>query len=283
MNGRCFYTAFFFSHHTRQTNTSAFPWHIIRVFHRMTTPIQWHIGCSGFHYKEWKETFYPKGLPQRRWFEYYSTHFNTLELNVTFYRFPQISFLANWYQKSPSHFTFSVKAPRLITHYKKFNDTLQLLSDFYGTVREGLKEKLGPVLFQFPPQVKYEEAMLQRIIEQLDTTLTNVLEFRDASWWRQDIYNLLAKHKIIFCGQSYPHLPDEAIVNIATAYYRFHGVPKLYYSEYPNTFLNRISREIQTHPSTKTAWLYFNNTASLAAIHNASYLINQLNVPAITP
>lgn len=242
----------------------------------MSTPITWHIGCSGFHYKEWKEEFYPKGVPQRKWFEYYCTHFNTLELNVTFYRFPQVAFLENWYGKSPGHFTFSIKAPRLLTHYKKFNDTRQLLDDFYNTAREGLKDKLGPVLFQFPAQVTYDEALLQRIIEQLDSSFINVLEFRDAGWWRQDVYQLLAKHKIIFCGMSHPTLPDEAIINTTTAYYRFHGVPKLYYSEYATSFLDRISREIASHPFIKTAYLYFNNTAALAAIHNAHYLIHKL-------
>ena len=72
--------------------------------------IQWHIGCSGFHYKEWKEVFYPKGLPQRKWFDYYCEHFDTLELNVTFYRFPEMASLQNWYNKSPARFLFSVKA-----------------------------------------------------------------------------------------------------------------------------------------------------------------------------
>lgn len=243
----------------------------------MSTSITWHIGCSGFHYKEWKEEFYPRNIPQRKWFEYYCTYFNTLELNVTFYRFPQVAFLENWYQKSPEHFTFSIKAPRLITHYKKFNDTQQLLDDFYNTAREGLKDKLGPVLFQFPAQVKYEEALLQQIIEQLDSSFINVLEFRDAGWWRQNVYDHLAKHKIIFCGMSHPSLPDEAVVNTGTAYYRFHGVPKLYYSGYSTNFLDHVSRQIQSQPSVKTAYLYFNNTAALAAIHNAIYLRDRLN------
>ena len=249
----------------------------------MSTPITWHIGCSGFHYKEWKEAFYPKGLPQRKWFDYYCTHFNTLELNVTFYRFPQVSFLENWYQKSPEGFIFSIKAPRLITHYKKFNDTRQLLDDFYGTAREGLKDKLGPVLFQFPAQVKYEEALLQRIIEQLDNAFTNVLEFRDTGWWREDVYRLLAAHNIVFCGMSHPSLPDQAIVNTATAYYRFHGVPTLYYSEYPVPFLDRIYQEIESCSTIKTAYLYFNNTAALAAIHNAGYLRDRLAPSVLMP
>lgn len=248
----------------------------------MSAPISWHIGCSGFHYKEWKEEFYPRGVPQRKWFDYYCTHFNTLELNVTFYRFPQVSFLENWYQKSPGDFIFSIKAPRLITHYKKFNDTQQLLDDFYGTAKEGLREKLGPVLFQFPAQLKYDEIKLQQIIEQLDNSFTNVLEFRDANWWREDVYRLLAKHKIVFCGMSHPTLPDQAIVKTTTAYYRFHGVPKLYYSEYAASFLDRISREIQSYAPVKTAYLYFNNTAALAAIHNAAYLRDRLAPRALT-
>ena len=247
----------------------------------MENSIAWHIGCSGFHYKEWKEAFYPKGLAQRKWFDYYATHFNTLELNMSFYRFPQLSTLEGWYQKSPAHFSFSMKAPRLITHYKKFNDTQTLLADFYGTAREGLKEKLGPILFQFPGQFTYNEDKLHQIIEQLDRSFTNVLEFRHAGWWRQDVYQLLAKHKIVFCGMSHPTLPDEAVINTSTVYYRFHGTPRLYYSEYDTAFLNRIKEEIITAPSVQTAWLYFNNTAALAAIHNAGYLRNQLS-PIVT-
>lgn len=113
--------------------------------------IEWHIGCSGFHYKHWKEIFYPKNVPQRLWFEFYWQHFNTLELNVTFYRFPKVSMLESWYKRSAPDFIFSVKAPRLITHYKKMNDCEKLLSDFYQTVQEGLKEKTGCVLFNFHP------------------------------------------------------------------------------------------------------------------------------------
>ncbi len=100
---------------------------------------KWWIGCSGLHYKHWKEIFYLHGLPQIKWFNFYSEHFNTLELNVTFYRFPQLSFLKTWYKKSPDTFKFSVKAPRALTHYKKFSGTENLLSDFYSTVKEGLK------------------------------------------------------------------------------------------------------------------------------------------------
>ena len=110
---------------------------------------KWWIGCSGFHYKHWKGIFYPEKLAQSKWFDYYNHRFKTLELNVTFYRFPRLSYLEPWYNNSPEIYSFSVKAPRAITHYKKFKNAKQFLDDFYGTIREGLKGKLGGVLFQF--------------------------------------------------------------------------------------------------------------------------------------
>ncbi len=239
----------------------------------MATKIQWRIGCSGFHYREWMELFYPVGTPQRKWFDYYCTRFNTLELNFTFYRFPQLAFLENWYGKSPASFNFAVKAPRLITHYhRQFSDIKPLLEDFYKVIKEGLRDKLGPVLFQFHPKMIYTESKLQEIAEQLDNSFTNVVEFRDNSWWREDVYRKLAAHKIIFAGMSHPKLPDEAVCNTSITYYRFHGVPVLYKSEYAEKFMDGIAKQIDENRKVKEAYLYFNNTARGAAIRNALYL-----------
>ena len=233
--------------------------------------IEWRIGCSGFHYADWKEIFYPKGLPQRKWFGFYCTQFNTLELNVTFYRFPRLPMLTNWYDQSPPGFDFSVKAPRLITHYKKFSDTERLLQDFYGTTREGLRDKLGCVLFQLPARVVYSPELLQRIIEQLDTTITNVIEFRHSSWWTPEVYSKLAAGKIGFCGHSYPNLPDDVICNIQVGYYRFHGVPKLYYSQYKREVVKNVAEGLG-NCTVQKVYVYFNNTATIGAIRNARYL-----------
>jgi uncharacterized protein YecE (DUF72 family) len=234
--------------------------------------MRWSIGCSGFHYKEWKGQFYPEKLAQRLWFEYYSTHFHTLELNVTFYRFPQLSFLENWYNKSPEHFVFAVKAPRLITHYKQFNECCDLLTDFYTTIRDGLKDKLGPVLFQLPPQLKYSDEKLRRILENLDSSFINVIEFRHTEWWREEVKLELSKKGVVFCGISYPGLPDEPVINQETAYYRFHGVPKLYHSPHPETEIEKVADAFRKSKKLKKVFVYFNNTASLAAIKNARYL-----------
>src|SRR5688500_3540390 len=100
----------------------------------------WHIGCSGFYYKEWKEVFYPKELPQKEWLKFYAEHFDNLEINNTFYKYPEPKLFKDWFQRSPDNFRFSVKVPRIITHYKKFNETKELLNDFYAMAADGLKE-----------------------------------------------------------------------------------------------------------------------------------------------
>lgn len=240
--------------------------------------MQVYIGCSGFYNKDWKEAFYPKGLPQSKWFEFYCSQFNTLELNTTFYRFPRVEFLKKWYDKSPADFIFSVKVPRLITHYKQLNDTARLISDFYAAVREGLKEKLGPVLFQLPSRIKFSEIFLQRIPESVDTSFTNVFEFRDVSWWNELVY--AAKKNISFCGISIKDLPDDIIANTSTMYYRFHGIEKLYFSEYSADAVKNFAENLKKLNGLNHAYIYFNNTATIAAINNArqlkSYLENSV-------
>ncbi|MEP7163557.1 MAG: DUF72 domain-containing protein [Ferruginibacter sp.] len=235
---------------------------------------KWHIGCSGFQYREWKDVFYPEKLPQRKWFEYYSTQFNTLELNVTFYRFPQLKSLQNWYNTSPPDFNFSVKAPRLITHYKQFNDCERLLNDFYGTITEGLKDKAGSILFQLPPKFTYITERLEMIIDNMRSGFKNTVEFRHASWWNEEVYKRLKENSIAFCGISHPTLPADALFTNVHAYYRFHGVPRLYYSVYDNAELKKIADQLLAAKNLEELFVYFNNTAAIGAIENAMWLKN---------
>lgn len=236
--------------------------------------MDWHIGCSGFHYKDWKGRFYPENLPQRKWFDYYCEHFKTLELNVTFYRFPQLSFLQNWYGKSPADFRFAVKAPRAITHYKKFNDSADLITSFYDTINNGLQEKLGPVLFQMPPSYNYTEERLEKITDSLNPTFKNVLELRHVSWWNTSVYQNLAEHDITFCGMSHPSLPDDVIKNTPVVYYRFHGVPNLYRSAYSMEFLQKVVDSVKHDVDIKEAWFYFNNDFDAVGVKNANEMIS---------
>jgi uncharacterized protein YecE (DUF72 family) len=232
----------------------------------------WFIGCSGFHYKDWKEVFYPKDVPQTRWFEYYCRHFNTIELNVTFYRFPRPEALQSWHNRSPVHFKLSVKAPQLITHFKVFKDSERMLGDFYGSVYEGLHDKLGCVLFQMPSRVTYSQEILERIIENLNPSFDNVMEFRDATWWNEKVFTQLKKHKISFCGVSHSKLPDNVIKKTSLLYYRFHGVPVLYKSEYDHDYIKSIAQKIISSGKFKEAYIYFNNTWGTGGINNAKQM-----------
>ncbi|HEU4902824.1 MAG TPA: DUF72 domain-containing protein [Flavisolibacter sp.] len=233
--------------------------------------IKWHIGCSGFYYREWKGLFYPEKLAQKKWFEFYAQHFNTIEINNTFYRFPEQKLFDNWYAKALPDFCFSVKVPQIITHYQRFRDTQKILDDFYTIARQGLKEKLGPVLFQLPPSMKYDEALLQNMISQLNVRYKNVIEFRHNSWWRKEVYAALKEANVVFCGVSYPGLISDPVADLPVNYYRFHGVPRLYYSRYDDSFVERIARQI-AGSETREAYVYFNNTAEGAALENAKYL-----------
>ena len=220
--------------------------------------IKWHIGCSGFHYREWKNEFYPQGLAQSKWFDFYTQHFNTLELNVTFYRFPTLQSLKSWYDKAPDGFSFSAKVPRSITHFKKFEETEQMLKDFYQLLKEGLQEKLSCVLFQLPPQFSYSAERLEKIFNQVDASFNNVIEFRNESWWREDVKAVLKKQDISFCGVSFPKIAfDDAVINTPLCYYRFHGVPRLFYSEYDPAFIEKIFRQIEADKNAKAGVYLF--------------------------
>lgn len=233
---------------------------------------KWWIGCSGFYYKHWKETFYPKGLAQRRWFEYYCESFNTVELNVTFYRYPKLEALRGWYERSPAGFRFTVKAPRLVTHFKKFHNALREANDFYDLAANGLGDKLGCVLFQLPPNLVYSEANLENIVSTLDHGFTNVIEFRHESWWNDQVYKTLRENKIAFCGISYPGLPDQVVRSVPVLYYRFHGVPQLYVSRYSMSRMTDVANQIKAFRGVTDAYLYFNNDVQVEAIRNAREL-----------
>jgi uncharacterized protein YecE (DUF72 family) len=236
--------------------------------------IHWHIGCSGFYYKHWRPDFYPEEIPIRLWFEHYCESFNTVELNTTFYNFPKEHLLQSWYNRSPDDFIFTVKAPRLITHYKKFVDCKTLLQEFYKIVSNGLEHKLGCILFQFPSSVIFSEAKLFQIIESVDNSFLNVIEFRHSSWWTDDVYKTLAKNKISFSGISHPQLPDQLILNTKIFYYRFHGVPLLYTSPYSDDQLKKIVARVSDFKNINDAFIYFNNDSKGWAYRNAMRMID---------
>jgi uncharacterized protein YecE (DUF72 family) len=234
--------------------------------------IQYRIGCSGFYNKHWKGVFYPLDIAQNKWFSFYCEHFNTLELNTTFYRFPRLEMLQEWWIKSPVHFRMSVKAPRAITHLRRFRDCQLLIDDFYDVCEKGLKDKLGALLFQLPPSIKYSEELLEHICRSLRPGFANIVEFRHESWWREDVYAIMKSYGIVFCSVSHPSLPDQVVVNAGTAYIRLHGVPDMFYSPYTTEQMQELLRITADQEGLEEVYIYFNNTAGTAGILNAMEL-----------
>jgi uncharacterized protein YecE (DUF72 family) len=227
-----------------------------------------HTGCSSFNESYWKGVFYPEDLPRKDWFAYYCQHFDTYEMNGTFYKFPTAKALGGWYQKSPDGFLFAVKMYRGVTHYKRFRDCSREIAEFYAICREQLKEKLACVLFQLPASFSYSDENLQLVIDALDYSFDNVIEFRNNDWWRQEVYDALRERNITFCNVSYPKLPDQLIATNAIGYVRLHGVPKLFYSGYSDAFLQNLKVSMGAQHWEK-AFVYFNNTASAEGVRNA--------------
>ncbi|WP_293895504.1 DUF72 domain-containing protein [Flavobacterium sp.] len=228
-----------------------------------------HIGCSSFYTAAWRDVFYPKELPTKEWFDYYCKHFDTFEVNATFYKFPTLRIFQNWFNRTPDDFLLSVKAPKLITHINKFIDCERLLDDFYTRALEGLKHKLASVLFQFPPSYHYSQERLELIISKLNLYYNNVLEFRHESWWMPEVENKLAENNITLCSVSHPNLPETIFMASSQTYFRLHGRPSMFYSDYGTVDLEKFKDLILNNNSVKKVFVYFNNTASISGILNA--------------
>jgi uncharacterized protein YecE (DUF72 family) len=242
---------------------------------------EYFLGCSGFYYNHWKGKFYPDNLPKTKWLNYYTGFFNSLELNNTFYRFPSQKLLDGWYNKTPPDFTFAVKANRIITHLRKFNNTETYTDNFYKLAHM-LREKLLCVLFQLPPQVHKNMALLETIAGQLDASVMNVLEFRHQSWWDSEVYGFLKKHRIVFCSVCASELPEDLINTGIAVYLRFHGKDGWYKQDYPDEQLvewaNRISRQ-----DAQKVLCYFNNDYNANAPKNCLTLKRILTPNTMVP
>ena len=236
------------------------------------------LGTSGWSYAHWKGKFYPLKLNSSKWLEFYARHFNTAEVNMTFYRTPRLIILKNWYKKTPRDFTFTLKASRFITHIKKLKGVKKEVKNFYK-LADNLKEKLACILWQLPPSLKFNPEKLEGFLKILDNTYKNVVEFRNASWWQEQTYKLMKKYKAIFCVVSSPKLPKDIIVSSKIAYFRFHGEASWYGSNYSKQELKGWASKIKK--ATKRcsqAYIYFNNDYNAYAIKNCQELKNLLRV-----
>ncbi len=156
------------------------------------------IGTSGFQYAEWKGTFYPEDLPANKMLPFYAERFSTTEINYTFHRIPAAKTIDNWKQLTPEKFRFSLKAPQKITHFARLRECTDTLRYFYDVV-SGLGEKLGPVLFQLPPNFGKDTFVLGDFVNGLPGGTRATFEFRHESWFDDEVFETLKTSNAALC------------------------------------------------------------------------------------
>jgi uncharacterized protein YecE (DUF72 family) len=231
-----------------------------------------HIGCSGWVYRHWKGGFYPTDLPQKRWFERYASEFDTVEINASFYRVPLASTFEGWRDKAPPGFRYAVKVNRFITHMKKLLDCEQPLADFIALARL-LGPTLGPLLYQLPPSLHKDLPRLEAFLQRLPADLGQVVEFRNRSWYDEDVLALLDRHGVGFVTHDLLGLISPRWASGRTAYVRFHGTGGKYRGRYSDEQMRGWADWLlEQCAAGRSAWAYFNNDIGGDAIEDARTL-----------
>lgn len=236
----------------------------------------YRLGTSGWSYAGWKGRFYPEDIPQKSWLPYYAQHFNTVEINMTFYRFPKPETLKGWQAKVPQDFKFTLKANRQITHLKRIKGVKSEVRYFY-ILADSLGDKLGCILFQLPPSLTLDMDLLKEFLQTLTPYYRNVIEFRHESWYREEVYQLLKANNAIFCTVSSTKAPKTVIETTKTCYFRFHGLTGGYRYSYPEQELEWWAKTIK-ETDAEDCYVYFNNDYHAHAVHNCETLGKILGV-----
>ena len=178
------------------------------------------VGTSGYSYPKWKPSFYPAKLPARQMLGFYATHFRAVEINASFYRLPAASTLAGWAADVPADFHFALKAPQTITHIKRLKEVEEPVAAFLA-VAATLKERLGPLLFQLPPNFKKDAARLRAFLGLLPAGCRAAVEFRHASWFDDEVFGLLRDHGAALCvADESDDLPVPVVATAGWGYLR---------------------------------------------------------------
>jgi uncharacterized protein YecE (DUF72 family) len=216
------------------------------------------IGCSGWQYKHWKGDFYPADLDEAGWLDWYARTFDSVELNNSFYRLPELSTFAGWQDRTPPRFLFAVKASRYLTHLKKLTDPEEPVRRFFERAT-GLGGKLGPVLYQLPPRWPANVERLRVFVRCLPQQHRHVVEFRDPSWYAPEVRAVLEASGVALClhdmhGSATPMQRPGPFV-----YVRFHGTTR-YGGRYGDDDLRRWADWLRTeHERGCDVFAYFNN------------------------
>ncbi len=189
------------------------------------------IGTSGWSYRNWRETFYPKSLKPGDWLGFYAQTLRCVELNASFYRLPREDMLRTWAARTPEDFRFAVKAWRAITHFRRLRDCDDLLEAFFARLAL-LGGKLGPVLFQLPPRFAVDPERLDAFLGRLPSDQRVAVEFRDPSWHCAETYAVLAARGAAFCPFELAELRGPRVVTADFTYVRLHGRTQRYRGAY---------------------------------------------------
>jgi uncharacterized protein YecE (DUF72 family) len=230
------------------------------------------IGCSGWIYQHWRGLFYPEKLAVKRWFAVYAETFDTVEINNSFYRLPKPETFAAWRDQAPPGFCYAVKANRFLTQARKLKDCAEPLARQMASFN-ALKPALGPILYQLPPRFKINLERLESFLALLPGDVTNVFEFREPSWYCDEVFALLERHGASFCAHDMPgsQSPRRAVGPIA--YLRFHGGLSKYYGRYSDGALLFCTYcFVGNARGGRPVWAYFNNDPEAHAIDDAQTL-----------
>ena len=214
-------------------------------------------------------------------FQLYARHFNTVEINNSFYRLPLATTFDMWRESSPEGFCFAVKASRFITHMKKLKDP-ESSSEKFFLAAERLQEKLGPILFQLPPRWKVNVERFSEFLAALPREHKYVVEFRDESWFVRPVFELMRKYNVAFCIHDFADMKVPHEITADFSYVRFHGPTSAkYFGSYSDSQLRTWAERIEEwRRGLKAVYVYFNNDPGGEAVKNALTLKKLLNAPS---
>jgi uncharacterized protein YecE (DUF72 family) len=230
------------------------------------------IGTSGWEYTGWKGAFYPADLSRERWLEFYASHFDTVELNATFYRLPAAAVFGSWAQRAPDAFVFAVKASRYLTHVRRLRDPDEALSRLWTRARR-LGPHLGPVLYQLPPRWLPNLERLEAFLGAIPKDAPQAIEIRDRRWYRPDVLAAIQAAGVTVCLHDMPESATPPRSNGPFVYVRFHGAGQRYGGSYASDTLGTwADRMVRWSTAGLPVWAYFNNDIDGHAVRDAHRL-----------
>jgi uncharacterized protein YecE (DUF72 family) len=227
------------------------------------------IGTSGWHYNHWRGPFYPEKLTASRMLGFYRNHFDTVELNNSFYRLPSQNALEQWRDSVPKGFLFAVKASRFITHMKKLKDPEATFQKFFDRIVV-LGKALGPILFQLPPAWRSDPPRLDAFLAALPRRLRYVFELRDPSWFNTEVESVLRRHKAAFCIYDFDRRQSPRTITAGWVYVRLHGPEGKYAGSYSDAALAAWANDAaRWHAGGMDVYCYFDNDQAGYAVKDA--------------